>query len=515
MSHFLQPGDLAPPFRSQAVKNGEIVSDFTLEDAMRDAQYLLLVFYPSDFTFVCPTEVQQFADKWTELTEQLKCSTVCCSTDSAFTHLAWLKAPKSERGLGWTAEQAAAGFPVLLSDRTHEIAEAYGVLAPDAGASYRATFLVGPDRRICQASISDMPVGRSVEEAVRLLTEMRAGGGGSLNGGSGGPTGGGVSRRVGRSASSCSRPRLPDPGKQPLMQQRQQPQQPQFRCQSQQQQQYQPAAAMDPYPAASMASGAPFPAAVQSATVVSGGGGGGVGGSGYQCEPQSFNVGQPVCSNLAVEAANLERQAAMLRVRDSEDRLAWMLAETERLRSEAERIRADTERLKNEARRREAEAERVMSCHSACQTVSSSSAAPVSAVSGSGGIAAMTPARAATAGAVDDCSWSTTGMLGAGGGPGCSAGVSQGYRPPPPPPPTQQQPQQQQAMAQSQQLYHHCQPTTAAVVSLGGMCQQQQPQQLRQQQAQLQQQQQQQQQAKSHICRRSSNVVASHIGHKC
>uniref|UniRef100_A0A1I8ISU5 thioredoxin-dependent peroxiredoxin n=1 Tax=Macrostomum lignano TaxID=282301 RepID=A0A1I8ISU5_9PLAT len=356
MSHFLQPGDLAPPFRSQAVKNGEIVSDFTLEDAMRDAQYLLLVFYPSDFTFVCPTEVQQFADKWTELTEQLKCSTVCCSTDSAFTHLAWLKAPKSERGLGWTAEQAAAGFPVLLSDRTHEIAR-----PTECWRRMLGPRTVGPDRRICQASISDMPVGRSVEEAVRLLTEMRAGGGGSLNG------------------------------------------------------------------------------------VVSGGGGGGggVGGSGYQCEPQSFNVGQPVCSNLAVEAANLERQAAMLRVRDSEDRLAWMLAETERLRSEAERIRADTERLKNEARRREAEAERVMSCHSACQTVSSSSAAPVSAVSGSGGIAAMTPARAATAGAVDDCSWSTTGMLGAGGGPGCSAGVSQGYRPPPPPPPTQQQPQQQ------------------------------------------------------------------------
>ncbi|PAA48435.1 hypothetical protein BOX15_Mlig013099g2 [Macrostomum lignano] len=169
MPAHLAPGDTAPPLLSQAVRRGEIV-DLTLDEALKGADYLVLVFYPADFTFVCPTEIVQFTEKFSEFAAQ-SCNIVCCSTDSVYTHLAWLKAPKAERGLGAGSNAESI---VLLSDRSHEISRAYGVLAA-SGAAYRGTFLIDRNKTICQVTINDMPVGRSVDDALRMLTELRNG----------------------------------------------------------------------------------------------------------------------------------------------------------------------------------------------------------------------------------------------------------------------------------------------------------------------------------------------------
>ncbi|KAK8378440.1 hypothetical protein O3P69_011146 [Scylla paramamosain] len=148
----------APSFKAQAVVNGDF-KELSLEDFR--GKYLVLFFYPLDFTFVCPTELIAFSDHMAAFRE-LNCEVVGVSTDSHFSHLAWNNMPRKQGGLG------GLQYP-LLADFNKTISRDYGVLLEDDGVALRGLFLIDPEGVVRHMSINDLPVGRSVEETLRLL----------------------------------------------------------------------------------------------------------------------------------------------------------------------------------------------------------------------------------------------------------------------------------------------------------------------------------------------------------
>lgn len=148
----------APDFRAQAVVDGDFrsvqLSDFA-------GQYLVLFFYPLDFTFVCPTELTAFSDRMDEF-RALNTAVVGVSTDSQFSHLAWIDTPRRSGGLGGLA------YP-LLADFNKTMARDYGVLLEEEGVALRGLFLIDPKGVLRQMSVNDLPVGRSVDETLRLV----------------------------------------------------------------------------------------------------------------------------------------------------------------------------------------------------------------------------------------------------------------------------------------------------------------------------------------------------------
>jgi len=123
--------------------------------------YVILFFYPLDFTFVCPTEIIAFNDRAREF-EELNCKVLACSTDSHFSHLAWTNVPRKKGGLG------NMQIPII-ADKTMEISKKYGVLKEDEGVSFRGLFIIDDKGVLRQITINDMPVGRSVGETLRLV----------------------------------------------------------------------------------------------------------------------------------------------------------------------------------------------------------------------------------------------------------------------------------------------------------------------------------------------------------
>lgn len=153
----------APDFTATAVMpNGQLNDGFSL--ASIHGRYGLLLFYPLDFTFVCPTEILAFDARIEEFASR-NCSVVGVSVDSPFTHAAWRKTPVSQGGIG------AIRFP-LVSDLTKEIARSYGVLVDEAVA-LRGLFLIDRQGIVRHAVINDQPFGRSVDEALRMLDALR------------------------------------------------------------------------------------------------------------------------------------------------------------------------------------------------------------------------------------------------------------------------------------------------------------------------------------------------------
>jgi len=147
----------APDFKGLAVVEKDF-KEIKLSDFK--GRYLILFFYPLDFTFVCPTEICAFSDRIKEFTD-LNTDVIGVSVDSHFTHLAWKNVARNEGGLG------ELNFP-LLSDLSKKIAKDYGVLLDD-GIALRGTFLIDPNGVLRQYSINDLPVGRSVDEVLRLV----------------------------------------------------------------------------------------------------------------------------------------------------------------------------------------------------------------------------------------------------------------------------------------------------------------------------------------------------------
>ncbi|MCJ8748112.1 hypothetical protein PDJAM_G00161160 [Pangasius djambal] len=148
----------APQFKVTAVVDGQF-KDVQLSDYR--GKYVILFFYPLDFTFVCPTEIIAFSDRVDEF-RKIGCEVLAASTDSHFSHLAWINTPRKQGGLG------SMNIP-LLADLTQSISRDYGVLKEDEGIAYRGLFVIDDKGILRQITINDLPVGRSVDETLRLV----------------------------------------------------------------------------------------------------------------------------------------------------------------------------------------------------------------------------------------------------------------------------------------------------------------------------------------------------------
>lgn len=149
----------APHFQGTAVSSSGEFNTIKLSDYK--GKYLVFFFYPLDFTFVCPTEIIAFSDRAEEF-RAINCEVLACSVDSEFSHLAWTERPRKQGGLG------KMNIP-LLSDITKQISKDYGVLLENEGISLRGLFIVDDKGILRQITVNDLPVGRSVDETLRLV----------------------------------------------------------------------------------------------------------------------------------------------------------------------------------------------------------------------------------------------------------------------------------------------------------------------------------------------------------
>jgi peroxiredoxin (alkyl hydroperoxide reductase subunit C) len=171
-------GKKAPSFSADAVINGgEIVNNFSLEQ-YRGKQHIVFFFYPKDFTFVCPTELHAFQEKLSEF-ESRNVAVVACSTDTEQSHWGWLQVPKEKGGI------QGITYPIV-ADTTKTISANYGVLDGDFSVNeqneltsegsmvaFRGLFLIDKQGIVRHLLINDFPLGRSVEEALRMVDALQ------------------------------------------------------------------------------------------------------------------------------------------------------------------------------------------------------------------------------------------------------------------------------------------------------------------------------------------------------
>ncbi|GAX82795.1 hypothetical protein CEUSTIGMA_g10221.t1 [Chlamydomonas eustigma] len=155
-------GNKAPDFRAPAVVNEEF-KEVSLSD-YHEKKFIVLFFYPLDFTFVCPTEIRAFSDRYEEF-KSLNTEVLGVSIDSHHTHLAWIRTDRKDGGLG------QLHYP-LVSDLRKEIAEAYGVLN-DEGVALRGLFIIDLEGIVQHATINNLGFGRSVDETLRVLQAIQ------------------------------------------------------------------------------------------------------------------------------------------------------------------------------------------------------------------------------------------------------------------------------------------------------------------------------------------------------
>jgi peroxiredoxin (alkyl hydroperoxide reductase subunit C) len=160
-------GEPAPYFEMRSTKNLKTLNEIvTLEDYK--GKWLILFFYPYDFSFVCPTEILALSERYEEF-KTLDADILGVSTDSVYSHRAWLEAPQDENGIEGTKY-------VLASDNTHAVSEAYGVLVEEKGVALRGLFIVDPEGISQYSVVHNMNIGRSVDETLRVLEALQAGG---------------------------------------------------------------------------------------------------------------------------------------------------------------------------------------------------------------------------------------------------------------------------------------------------------------------------------------------------
>jgi len=154
----------APDFTAAAVMaDGSIKPDFKLSDYQ--GKYVVLFFYPLDFTFVCPTELIAFSKRIKEF-EARDVQVIGCSIDSQFTHLAWRNTPVDDGGIG------AVAYP-LVADVKHDICQAYDVEFGDAGVAFRGSFLIDKEGIVRHQVVNDLPLGRNVDEMLRMIDALQ------------------------------------------------------------------------------------------------------------------------------------------------------------------------------------------------------------------------------------------------------------------------------------------------------------------------------------------------------
>lgn len=153
----------APEFKLSAYQKG--LKDDYKEISLKDykGKWLVLFFYPRDFTFVCPTEITGFGKVYADF-QKIDTEILAASTDSVYSHKAWF-----ERDLD------GVEYPVL-ADTAHTLAQDYGVLIEESGEAERGTFIIDPEGNLRYVVISDGNVGRSVEETMRVVKALQTGG---------------------------------------------------------------------------------------------------------------------------------------------------------------------------------------------------------------------------------------------------------------------------------------------------------------------------------------------------
>jgi peroxiredoxin (alkyl hydroperoxide reductase subunit C) len=160
-------GHPAPHFTMKSTADMELLQSVaTLADY--HGQWLVLFFYPLDFTFVCPTEILALSDRYDEFVE-LGADVLGVSTDSVYAHRAWISIPREQNGL------AGLRYP-LAADSTWQVAADYGVLVEDEGVALRGLFLIDPQGVLQYSVVHNLNIGRSVDETLRVLEALQTGG---------------------------------------------------------------------------------------------------------------------------------------------------------------------------------------------------------------------------------------------------------------------------------------------------------------------------------------------------
>lgn len=160
MAHLVQ--QVAPDFTAQAVMPDGSFKELKLSEFR--GKYVVLFFYPLDFTFVCPTEIIAFSDAIEEF-EQRNVQVIGASVDSHYSHFAWRNTPRDAGGIG------AIKYP-LVADLNKKISESYGVLL-EGGVALRGLFLIDKDGVVRHELINDLPLGRNVDEAIRVVDALQ------------------------------------------------------------------------------------------------------------------------------------------------------------------------------------------------------------------------------------------------------------------------------------------------------------------------------------------------------
>jgi peroxiredoxin (alkyl hydroperoxide reductase subunit C) len=158
-------GKQFPDFKKKAtvsLDKDQEFKDISSDDHKKDGKWMVMFWYPKDFTFVCPTEIAEFNNNYEEFRDR-DTELYGASTDSEFVHLAWRKDHDDLRGLK---------FP-LIADTSKSLAEDLDILEKEEKIAYRATYIVDPDGIVRWASANDLNVGRNVKEVIRVLDALQ------------------------------------------------------------------------------------------------------------------------------------------------------------------------------------------------------------------------------------------------------------------------------------------------------------------------------------------------------
>ena len=160
-------GQPAPDFDMPSTKNMETLAENVKLSDFK-GKWLVLLFYPLDFTFVCPTELTAFSDRIEEL-NGIGAEVIGISTDSVHSHRAWINTPREENGV------ADMNYP-LASDVGGKLARAYNILVEEENIALRGLYIINPEGVLQYAVVHDLNIGRSVDETLRVLQGLQTGG---------------------------------------------------------------------------------------------------------------------------------------------------------------------------------------------------------------------------------------------------------------------------------------------------------------------------------------------------
>lgn len=164
---FAKVGKPAPDFDLPSTKNMETLAE-NVKLSDYKGKWLVLLFYPLDFTFVCPTELTAFSDRIEEL-NGIGAEVLGISTDSVHSHRAWVKTPRDKNGIEGLA------YP-LASDVGGRLAAKYNILVEESNIALRGLFIINPEGVLQYSVVHDLNIGRSVDETLRVLQGLQTGG---------------------------------------------------------------------------------------------------------------------------------------------------------------------------------------------------------------------------------------------------------------------------------------------------------------------------------------------------